>query len=149
MRLYRIADRRHRIRDGSGAALHGGRWNSPGNPAIYAATSYSGALLEVLAHLGRATIPPTQAYVIVDVPASVLVLEQTPQTLPGGWSAPDSIVARQVGDDWLAAQSSAVLLVPSAIAQHDFNAIINPRHRAFKRLKPSVLHDVVWDRRLF
>ena len=103
----------------------------------------------MLAHLGRATITTTQAYVIVDVPDGGVVLEETPQTLPDSWNAPDSLVARKVGDDWLAAHTSAVLLVPSAIAQHDFIAVINTRHRAFKRLRPSVLRDLVWDRRFF
>ena len=77
-------------------ALQGGRWNSPGHPALYAATSYSGALREVLAHLGRATITTTQACVIVDVPDGVVVLDETPQTLRDSWNAPDSMVARKV-----------------------------------------------------
>ena len=36
--------------DGSGAMLHGARWNSPGRRVIYASENYAGALLEILAH---------------------------------------------------------------------------------------------------
>lgn len=36
--------------DGTGAALVGGRWNSPGRPVIYGSLSYSCAMLEMLAH---------------------------------------------------------------------------------------------------
>jgi RES domain-containing protein len=45
---YRIADGRHPLFDGTGAALFGARWNSPGKPVIYAASTYSGALVEIL-----------------------------------------------------------------------------------------------------
>ena len=48
MRVYRIADRRHPIWDGTGAALLGGRWNSPGRPAIYGSLSSACAMLEIL-----------------------------------------------------------------------------------------------------
>ena len=48
MRIYRIADRRHPIWDGTGAALVGGRWNSPGHPAIYGSLSHACAMLEIL-----------------------------------------------------------------------------------------------------
>ena len=50
LRAYRIADRRHKIFDGQGAALLSGRWNSPGRRIIYEAETYTGALLEVLVH---------------------------------------------------------------------------------------------------
>ena len=47
MRLYRIGDGRHPLWDGTGAALIGGRWNSPGRPLIYASLIYGGAMLEI------------------------------------------------------------------------------------------------------
>jgi RES domain-containing protein len=46
IRVYRIADERHAIWDGTGAALVGGRWNSPGRPVIYGSLSYACAMLE-------------------------------------------------------------------------------------------------------
>ena len=36
---------------GEGARLNGGRWNSPGLPAVYTSSSLSLATLEVLVHL--------------------------------------------------------------------------------------------------
>jgi RES domain-containing protein len=50
LRAYCIADRRHKIFDGEGAALPGGRWNSPGRRVIDASETYAGATLEVLVH---------------------------------------------------------------------------------------------------
>ena len=37
--------------DGEGARLYGGRWNSPGRPAVYTSGSLALAALEVLVHL--------------------------------------------------------------------------------------------------
>ena len=37
--------------DGEGARLYGGRWNSPGRPAVYTAGSLALAALEVLVHM--------------------------------------------------------------------------------------------------
>jgi len=50
LRVFRIADARHLIFDGTGAMIHGSRWNSPGRRIIYAAETYSGALLEIVVH---------------------------------------------------------------------------------------------------
>jgi RES domain-containing protein len=41
LRAFRIADMRHTIFDGSGAMLHGARWNSPGRRVLYAAETAS------------------------------------------------------------------------------------------------------------
>jgi len=63
LRAYRIADRRHRIFDGAGAASFGGRWNSPGRRVIYAAETYAGAMLEILAHANIGRIPRSHSWI--------------------------------------------------------------------------------------
>ncbi len=73
MQLYRIADSRHPIWDGTGAAMVGGRWNSPGRPVIYASLSYACAMLEILVHANIGRIPATQAYVVAEVPDNVFI----------------------------------------------------------------------------
>ena len=118
MRIYRIADRRHPIWDGTGAALLGGRWNSPGRPAIYGSLSFACAMLEILAHAGIGRIPDTQQSVIAEVPDEDALIERHEQaSLPDGWDAEDSGVARLFGDDWLASRRSLVLIVPSVVAR--------------------------------
>ena len=65
LRAFRVADMRHAIFDGSGAMLHGTRWNSPGRRIVYAAETYAGALLEILVHAsGR--VQSSQGYVDPD-----------------------------------------------------------------------------------
>ena len=150
MRIYRIADQRHPIWDGTGAALLGGRWNSPGRPAIYGSLSSACAMLEILAHSGIGRIPETQQIVIAEVPDEDALIEWLePASLPEGWDAEDSGVARQLGDDWLASRRSLVLMVPSVVARLEFNAVVNPAHPDFPRMRVSAPEAVVWDRRLF
>ena len=71
LRAYRIADSRHPIFDGTGAATLGGRWNSPGRRVIYASETYAGALLEKLAHTNIGRVPKRQAYVEIEIPAGL------------------------------------------------------------------------------
>ena len=150
MRIYRIADQRHPIWDGTGAALLGGRWNSPGRPAIYGSLSSACAMLEILAHASIGRIPDTQQIVIAEVPDEDALIERhEPASLPEGWDAEDSGVARQLGDDWLASRRSLVLVVPSVVARLEFNAVVNPAHPEFSRVRVSAPQPVLWDRRLF
>lgn len=150
MRIYRIADQRHPIWDGTGAALLGGRWNSPGRLAIYGSLSSACAMLELLAHAGIGRIPDTQQIVTAEVPDQEALIERhDPVSLPDGWDAEDSGSARRFGDDWLRSQRSLVLVVPSVVARLEFNAVVNPAHPDFPRVRVSAPESVIWDRRLF
>jgi RES domain-containing protein len=82
--IYRIADERHPIWDGTGAALIGGRWNSPGQPVIYGSLSYSCAMLEILAQANIGRKPKTHQFVIAQVPEGVSVEILEENTLPQG-----------------------------------------------------------------
>jgi len=50
LKAYRLSSGRYPANSGAGAALHGGRWNPPGIPAIYCADNRSLAALEILVH---------------------------------------------------------------------------------------------------
>jgi RES domain-containing protein len=147
--LYRIADARHPIWDGQGAALFGGRWNSAGQPVIYASLVYSCAMLEVLVHASIGRAPKNHQYVVANVPDSVSVELRKADSLPAGWADANGVVARNFGDKWLAERRSAVLIVPSVVAHIDFNALVNPAHPDFGKITTQAPTDVVWDQRLF
>lgn len=149
MQIYRIADGRHPIWDGSGAGLIGGRWNSPGKPVIYGSLSYSCAMLEILAHANTGRVPETHQYVIAEVPKDVSVEILLEDTLPQGWDSENTASARAFGDQWLNEARSAILIVPSVIARLDRNALVNPLHPDAKKLIVSEPKKVVWDKRLF
>jgi len=149
MRIFRIADGRRTLWDGAGAALLGGRWNSPGRPVIYGSLSYAGAMLEVLAHARLGLLPETHRYVIAEVPGDVPLERHDADSLPAGWDAENSLTARAFGDCWLAEQRSAILLVPSVVARLEWNALVNPAHPDVAKIRCSKAERVNWDRRLF
>ncbi|MBG6076636.1 RES family NAD+ phosphorylase [Polaromonas sp. CG_9.11] len=149
MQLYRIADSRHPLWDGTGAALVGGRWNSPGRPVIYASLSYACAMLEILVHANIGRIPTTQACAVAEVPDGVGIERQDALSLPAGWDGDDLSPARRFGDQWLQEARSAVLVLPSVVARLECNALINLLHPDASRLRVAPSQKVIWDQRLF
>ena len=149
MQVYRIADSRHPIWDGTGAAMVGGRWNSPGRPVIYASLSYACAMLEILVHANIGRIPATQACVVAEILEGIAIERHDAQSLPAGWDGDDPSVARRFGDQWLQEARCAVLVVPSVVARLECNALINPLHADASRLQVAPSQKVIWDQRLF
>jgi RES domain-containing protein len=148
LRAYRIADRRRKIFDGQGAALIGGRWNSPGRRVIYAAETYAGAMLEVLVHANIGKIPKTHSWIEILVGKGVRIEEVYPADVPS-WDAPDQRASRRFGDRWYDERRTAVLLVPSIVARAERNLAINQEHSEFKRIRATAPKPVIWDQRLF
>lgn len=149
MLAWRVTKARHAPYDGTGARLHGARWNSPGRTAIYAADSFAGALLEVIAHALRPrTLPGPHHAVRIEIPDDV-VETLDPAALPG-WETKGSPEALEYGDRWIAAGRSAVLVVPAVPARPiGRNVLINPDHPHAGRITVSGPFAVPWDERLF
>lgn len=104
---------------GQGAALYGGRWNSPGAPLVYLAETAALTVLEVRVHLD---LPPEllpEDYVLLSVDLDGLPVE----TLERSPADP-----RAFGDLWLRQIRSPILRVPSAIVPESCNLLLNPRH---------------------
>lgn len=144
-----MADTRHTLFDGAGAALYPGRWNEAGQRAIYAAQCLSGALLEVLVHLSRRTLPKTHGYIEIEWPDSLAVEHIDTAQLPRWRTDPN--VAREFGAAWYAEKRTAILVAPSIVVPdaQETNYVINPDHPAFSHVKASLARPVVWDERLF
>lgn len=150
MKAYRVADTRHPLFDGAGAAQFPGRWNGPGQRAIYAAQCLSGALLEVLVHLSRRKLPRTHGYMEIEWPDDMPV-ERVDVARLKGWKAPGAAEARAFGSGWYAERRSAVLVVPSVVVPDtvEWNFVINQDHPDFRRVRASSARPIVWDKRLF
>jgi RES domain-containing protein len=147
--VYRLAKRRYPVYDGSGAALEGARWNSPGRLLIYTSEHYATALLEKLVHAGRTQLPGAHHAAAIEIPEDLGMEEFDPDSAPG-WETEESAIAQSYGDAWHASGRTAVLIVPSLPGQPvERNFIINPAHpnAAHIRVKPPF--NVVWDGRLF
>jgi RES domain-containing protein len=148
LRAFRIADGRRPVFDGVGAAMLGGRWNSPGRPVIYASETYSGAMLEKLVHTNIGRIPKHQAYVEIVIPRGVRVESVSAEDLPG-WDDPGQQASRQFGDNWYDQRRTVVLAVPSVITRIERNLVIHPGHPDFGRIRVSEPAPVRWEGRLF
>jgi len=117
--------------DGKGAERYGGRWNSPGLPAVYCAAHLSLAVLEYFVHMPppmrRAGAMPEMRAVLLALPeATILPL---PDATLDRLTDPEWCRAR--GDAWLRQGASAGLGVPSAVVPAERNVILNPRHPDF------------------
>jgi RES domain-containing protein len=147
--VYRLAKRTYPVYDGTGAALEGARWNSPGRLLIYASEHYATAILEKLVHAGRTLLPGAHHAAAIEIPDDLPSELFPPGEVPG-WEAEDSAAARAYGDGWYAAARTAVLIVPSLPGQPiERNFIINPGHPDASRITVGPSFDVVWDGRLF
>ncbi|HZS59959.1 MAG TPA: RES domain-containing protein [Gemmatimonadaceae bacterium] len=144
-RAYRICKRTLPILSGDGAARYPGRWNSLGRPVVYAAETFSGAMLEILVHANIGRPPRDLHFATIVIPSEVAIEE---------FSGAEAGVAeversRRFGDAWYEEQRTAVLLVPSAVTRIERNLVINPSHPDFGRITASKPEPVIWDPRLF
>jgi len=71
-----------------------------------------------------------------------------PQSIPG-WNDDDYRASRAAGDAWLLTAPTAILLVPSVVFHAERNALINPAHNDFARIRMMSIEPVLWDDRLF
>lgn len=148
MLAWRVTKVKYEPFDGSGAQRVGGRWNSPGRPVIYAADSFAGALLEILAHAVRPrTLPGAHHAVRIEVPDDLVELVD-PERVPR-WFEPESGAAREWGDSWLTEARSVALSVPSLASRPVGRVVlINPRHPELGQVSRGRRFRVPWDERL-
>jgi RES domain-containing protein len=136
--------------DGEGAYRYGGRWSSPGTRLTYASEHQSLAMLEYLAHLDPEDAPDDLILAAADLPDSISRKRLAGGDLPANWrQTPAPPELTQLGDDFVEKAESCVLLVPSALAVHEFNYLINPQHSDFKAIALHPPEPLRYDSRLF
>ena len=141
MRVVRLTKRPHASTlDGKGAAITGGRWNSPGSPVVYAASCGALAAFEYLAHADKSVFPATLVFLTIEVPDLPIERVHTPPA--------DVAASRQIGDDWLASKSTILLEVPSVLIPKQRNYLINPAHPLFGAVRISEINPFAFDSRL-
>lgn len=127
MILWRISN--YADLSGSGGLLHRGRWHNQGRPVVYLAESAAGALLEALVHIEAShpsEMPLSYQLLEIDVPEAATVTDVA-EPLGDAWQQ-ELAATRRIGDQWLAAQASLLLRVPSAVVGRTFNVLMNPAH---------------------
>jgi len=133
---------------GEGARRVGGRWNYRGVPLIYLAESIALATLEVLVHLQDTET--LSKYAVAEIRFdSALVQELRVQDLPENWNVfPHPVGTKAIGQEWLDAQSSALLKVPSSVSPREANYLLNPEHPNFGEVEVVAVLEHAFDPRL-
>ena len=135
---------------GTGAKMTGGRWNSPGVPLLYCASSVSLAVLETLSHLQTSDLPFNRCVVRIDIPDELWLNRLRLTPLPGAWNVvPHGISSALAGDAWAASLSSTLLEVPSVIVPEEINILINPQHPDCAHITATTVRRWEYDPRFF
>jgi RES domain-containing protein len=124
MILWRVS--RFQDLKGIGGLKISGRWHMAGRPIVYLAENPSGALLEVCVHTASNDLPPDFTLLQIAGP-DLAVPTRNPTELPANWTT-NVRATREIGDEWLAGNSSVLFRVPSVIVPHTFNVLFNPQH---------------------
>jgi RES domain-containing protein len=136
--------------DGADNSKRGGRWNSPGRGALYAAENLALAALECFANLRseQRLKMPEMAAVGIEVPdreALVISREEVEQQCNGNggqqW-------CRSIGDRWLDEARHLVLIAPSVIVPREKNIVLNPAHPGMTDVKIALVEPYRFDERL-
>jgi RES domain-containing protein len=150
MYLYRVVRNKY-LYDltGTGSKLSGGRWNSPGIPALYTSASKSLAVLETLTNTPPAILQQDFSILILEIHGKISADEFTEKDLPANWKIyPAPINLIKMGDSWLLARKKLMLKVPSAVIPSEFNFIINPLHQDMKKVKIAAAEKLELDSRV-
>ena len=149
MKGYRLSRSQYASYDGEGAKRAGGRWNSKGSRVLYLSESRALCVLEVLVHLTD-TLPDKYVLGEAAMPDDLSYEEVRESTLSSEWKTfliSEQSQTRQVGDEWIARRSSAVLLVPSVVVGEK-NILCNPEHPDFRQIQFSAPIPFTFDTRL-
>ncbi len=148
---YRISQTKYAYdRKGSGID---GRWNSLGQYVIYTGGSLALSCLEKVVHsVGTSLYSGNFSVVIFEVPDKLAVTEITNKQLvklnPDWFKVINYPFTQQMGDAWLQKMETAVLKVPSAIIDLEYNYLLNPAHPDYDKIKIISVNKFTFDPRL-
>jgi len=147
MEVYRIVHlRRSKKLEASGNEA---RWNSAGNYCIYTSGTRALACLENIVHRSGEGLSEMFRTMVIEIPFSIRMEIFDTKKLPDNWQAAENyFITQRLGDEWLRRNERAVMKVPSAIIPQEFNYLVNPRHRDFKKIKLKKVELFQFDARI-
>jgi RES domain-containing protein len=107
-------------------------------------------MLEYFVHLDPEDPPEDLVLATADVPDRVSRGQLATNDLPANWReipAPPGLA--QIGDDFVKKTENCALLVPSALAVHENNWLINPQHPDFCQIALNPPEPLRYDPRMF
>ena len=108
---WRIVKEKHASTafSGEGARIFEGRWNSAGVRMVYCSENLALAALEILAHTRPVTMRDKFRAFRVSWDEAIMVIVDL-KKLPKGWnSQPPTAASKNIGDEWIKLERSAVL----------------------------------------
>ena len=136
--------------DGEGAYRFGGRWSSVGTRLAYTSEHQSLAMLEYFVHLDASEAPPDLVLITAEMPDDLPIQRIAVDELPSNWRrSPAPAELARFGDEFVHRAERCVLIVPSALAPHENNWLLNPHHADFRRVVVAKLEPLSYDPRMF
>ena len=148
MILWRISN--YATLDGWGGLKISGRWHTRGHRVVYLSSTPASALLEILVHLEISVddVPKNYSLLQIEAPADIVIENlKTLADLPDNWEE-NQVFTREAGNFWLDRNSAALLEVPSALAPHTSNFLMNPQHPDAARIRIASVAQYRIDERL-
>lgn len=135
---------------GRGAEKAGGRWNSKGTAMLYTGETRALCTTEIAVHTPLGNIPLDYVIIAIELPNSLSVKELKANELPQDWkSIPHSHSTQEIGDSFVTENKYIALKVPSAVVQGEYNYLLNPLHKDFRKIKVKLIEPFDFDERLF
>lgn len=149
MILFRISNTKYAGDiSGRGAEKAGGRWNQKGHPMLYTCQSRALAAMELAVHITLSTIQHDYQILTLEIP-DVAVKVFPEEQLPEDWKQfPFPGTTQRIGTNWLIANETLAMKVPSAVIEGDYNYLINPNHPKFNEVKITSSKPFEFDTRL-
>jgi RES domain-containing protein len=154
---YRMCRERYDPRDATGAERFGGRWNLPGIPLLYAASTISLACLEILVHVRNPELFPDDfTYTPIEFPDEVCS-HWPPEGVDAKLKTDalaSEVISRNVGSDFQRlgkndpSKASVVQEVPSVVVPQEMNYLVNPEHPEYARVVWGKTQPFRFDKRL-
>ena len=143
MIVYRLSKKKYRNDiSGKGAEIGGGRWNSIGNAVLYTA--------EIAVHTPLGIVPKDYFLISIEIPGNAKIKEINRNDLPKNWKTfPHIPSTKKIGDEFVKQNEFLILKVPSAVIQGEYNYLINPNHKDFKKVNIKEIELFEFDKRLF
>ena len=149
MILYRFAH--HLFADdlsGTGAKLHGGRWNNIGTNVLYTSGTISLALLEILVNAGSFDALQPFKLIQLTIPSTAIKYQINLKNLKKNWHQ-DISYTQWMGTEILQEKKALVIECPSVIIPQESNFLLNPFHKDYHKIRVKEMNDFYFDERLF
>lgn len=135
---------------GEGARLFPGRWNPAGVRMVYTSPSLSLAAIEFFVHLDPSVAPDDLVSTKATLPLDEAKLARLDLgDLPANWRETDNPMLQAIGVNWINAQTSVALEVPSVAVEGEWNVLLNPTHPDFAKIKLAPPEPFRFDKRMF